>query len=112
MKGKQKKLYEMRDHQVGSTPLEQPAVDQTLLATAAAQAEALGTTALRPVFVIPVGASGSVNLNHLFTPLQWRLRGSVMKQPKYSEHTNYWPSFERQFLVGCIQRYLTRTSRS
>ena len=39
------------------------------------------------------------NLNHLLNPLHMRLRGSVMKQPKFSGHPNYWASFERQFMV-------------
>ena len=99
MKGKQKKLKEMRYHQVQSTPFVQPTVDQTLLAGAIAQAQAMGGAAVNPVFVNPVGTSAGLNLNHLLDPLHMRLRGSVMKQPKFSGHPNYWASFERQFIV-------------
>ena len=94
MKEKQKKLKEMRYHQVQSTPFVQPTVDQTLLAAAIAQAQAMGA-----VFVSPVGTSAGFNVNHLLNPLHLRLRGSVMKQPKFSGHPNYWASFERQFMV-------------
>ena len=99
MKKKQKKLKEMRYHQVESTPLVQLTVDQTLLAAAIAQAQGMGGAAVNPVFVNPVGASAGLNLNHVLNPLDLRLRGSVMKQPKYSGHPNYWASFERQFLL-------------
>ena len=46
-----------------------------------------------------VGTSAGLNLNHLLSPLHMRLRGSVMKQPKFSGHPTYWASFERQFMV-------------
>ena len=78
MKEKQKKLKEMRYHQGQSTLFVQPTVDQALLGAAIAQAQAMG---------------------HLLNPLHMRLRGSVMKQPKFSGHPNYWASFERQFMV-------------
>ena len=55
MKEKQKKLKEMRYHQVQSTPFVQPTVDQTLLAAAIAQGQAMGGAAVNPVFVNPVG---------------------------------------------------------
>ena len=99
MKGKQKNLKEMRYHQVQSTPLVQPTVDQVLLAAAIAQAQAMGGAAVNPVFVNPVGTSAGLNLNHLLNPLHMRLRGSVMKRPKFSGHPTYWASFERQFMV-------------
>ena len=99
MKEKQKKLKEMRYHQVQSTPFVQPTVDQTLLAAAIAQAQAMGGAAVNPAFVNPVGTSAGLNLNHLLNLLHMRLRGSVMKQPKFSGHRNYWASFERQFMV-------------
>ena len=99
MKEKQKKLKDMRYHQVQSTPFVQPTVDQTLFAAAIAQAQAMGGAAVNPVFVNPVGTSAALNLNHLLNPLHMRLRGSVMKQPKFSGHPNYWASFERQFMV-------------
>ena len=98
-KEKQKKLKEMRLHQAQSTPFVQPTVDQALLAAAIAQAQAMGGAAVNPVFVNPVGTSTGFNLNHLLNPLHMRLRGSVMKQPKFSGHPNYWASFERQFMV-------------
>ena len=99
MKEKQKKLKEMRLHQVQSTPFVLPTVDQALLAAAIAQAQAMGGAAVNPDFVNPVGTSTGFNLNHLLNPLNMRLRGSVMKQPKFSGHPNYWASFERQFMV-------------
>ena len=98
-KEKQKKLKEMTYHQVQSTPFAQPTVDQTLLAAAIAQAQAMGGAAVNPVFLNPVGTSTGFNLNHLLNPLHMRLRSSVMKQPKFSGHPNYWASFERQFMV-------------
>ena len=98
-KGKKKKLKEMRYPQGPSTPFVQPTVDQALLAAAIAQAQAMGGAAVNPVFVNPVGTSTGFNLNHLLNPLHMRLRGSVMKQPKFSGHRNYWASFERQFMV-------------
>ena len=98
-KGKQKKLKEIRYHQVQSTPFVQPTVDQTLLVAAIAQAQAMGGAAVNPVLVSPVGRSAGLNLNHLLNPLHMRLRGSVMKQPKFSGQPNYWASFERQFMV-------------
>ena len=99
LKEKQKKLKEMTYHQVQSTPFVQPTVDHTLLADAIAQAQAMGGTAVNPVFVNPVGTSSGLNLNHLLNPLRLRLRGSVMKQPKFSGHPNYWASFERPIMV-------------
>ena len=99
MKEKQKKLKEMRYHQVQSTLFVRPTVDQTLFAAAIAQAQAMGGAAFNPVFVNPVATSAGLNLNHLLNPLHMRLRGSVMKQPKFSGHPNYWASFERQFMV-------------
>ena len=99
MKEKQNKVKEMRYHQFQSTLFVQPTVDQTLLAAAIAQAQAIGGTAVNPVFVNPFGASAGLNLNHLLSPLHLRLRGSVMKQPKHSGNPNYWASFERLFLV-------------
>ena len=99
IKEKQKNLKEMRYHQGQSTPFVQPTVDQVLLAAAIAQAQAMGGAAVNPVFVNPVGTSTGFNLNHLLNPLRMRLRGSVMKQPKFSGHPNYWASFERQFMV-------------
>ena len=99
MKEKQKKLKEMRLHQAQPTPFVKPTVDQALLAAAIAQAQAMGGAAVNPVFVNPVGTSTGFNLNHLLNPLHMRLRGSVMKQPKFSGHPNYWASFERQFMV-------------
>ena len=99
MKEKQKKLKEIRYHQVQSTLLVQPTVDQTLLAAANAQAQAMGGAAVNPVFVNAFGTSAGLNLNHLLNPLHMRLRGSVMKQPKFSGHPSYWASFERQFMV-------------
>ena len=99
MKEKQKKLKEMRYRQVQSTPFVQPTVDQTLLAAAIAQAQAMGGAAVNPVFVNPVGTSAGLNLNHLLNPLHIRLRGSMVTQPKFSGHPNYWASFERQFMV-------------
>ena len=99
IKEKQKKLKEMRLHQAQSTPFVQPTVDQALLAAAIAQAQAMGGAAVNPVFVNPVGTSTGFNLNHLLNPLHMRLRGSVMKQPKFSGHPDYWASFERQFMV-------------
>ena len=99
MKEKQKKLKEMRLHQVQSTLFVQPTVDQALLAAAIAQAQAMEGAAVNPVFVNPVGTSTGFNLNHLLNPLHMRLRGSVMKQPKFSGHPNYWASFERHFMV-------------
>ena len=99
MKEKQKKLKEMRYHQVQSTPFVQPTVDQMLLAAAIAQAQAMGGAAINPVFVNPVGTSAGLNLNHLLNLLHMRLRGSVMKQPKFSGHPNYWASLESQFMV-------------
>ena len=98
-KEKQRKLKEMRLHQAQPTPFVQPTVDQALLAAAIAQAQAMGGAAVNPVFVNPVGTSTGFNLNHLLNPLHMRLRGSVMKQPKFSGHPNYWASFERQFMV-------------
>ena len=98
-KEKQKKLKEMRHHQAQPTPFVQPTVDQALLAAAIAQAQAMGCAAVNPVFVNPVGTSTGFNLNHLLNPLHIRLRGSVMKQPKFSGHPNYWASLERQFMV-------------
>ena len=98
-KENQKKLKEMRLHQAQSTPFVQPTVDQALLAAAIAQARAMGGAAVNPVFSNPVGTSTGFNLNHLLNPLHMRLRGSVMKQPKFSGHPNYWASFERQFMV-------------
>ena len=99
MKKKQTKLKEMRYHQGQSTPFVQPTVDQALLAAAIAQAQAMGAAAANPVFVNPVGTSAGLNLNHLLNPLHMRLRGSMMKQPKFSGHPNYWASFEREFMV-------------
>ena len=99
IKEKQKKLKEMRLHQAQPTPFVQPTVDQALLAAAIAQAQAMGGAAVNPVFVNPVGTATNFNLNHLLNPLHMRLRGSVMKQPKFSGHPNYWASFERQFMV-------------
>ena len=99
IKEKQKKMKEMRMHQAGSTTFLQPTVDQALLAAAIAQAQAMGGAAVNPVFVNPVGTAQNFNLNHLLNPLHMRLRGSVMKQPKFSGHPNYWASFERQFMV-------------
>ena len=99
IKEKQKKLKEMRLHQAQSTPFLQPTVDQALLAAAIAQAQAMGGAAVNPVFVNPVGTSTGFNLNHLLNQLHMRLRGSVMKQPKFSGHPNYWASFERQFML-------------
>ena len=99
MKEKQKKLKEMRLHQAQPTPFVQPTVDQALLAAEIAQAQAMGGAAVNPVFVNPVGTSTGFNLNHLLNPLHMRLRGSVMKRPKFSGHPNYWASFERQFMV-------------
>ena len=95
IKEKQKKLKEMRLHQAQPTPFVQPTVDQALLAAAIAQAQAMGGAAVNPVFVNPVGTATNFNLNHL----HMRPRGSVMKQPKFSGHPNYWASFERQFMV-------------
>ena len=89
----------MRYHQAQSTPFVQPTVDQALLAAAIAQAQAMGGAAVKPVFVNRVGTSTGFNLNHLLNPLHMRLRGSVMKQPKFSGHPNYWASFERQYMV-------------
>ena len=97
MKEKQMKLKEMRYHQVQSTPFQQPTVGQALLAAAIAQAQAMGGAAVNPVFVNPVGTSAGLNLKHLLNPLHMRLRGSVMKQPNFSGHPNFWASFERQF---------------
>ena len=99
IKEKQKKLKEMRLHQAQPAPFVPPTVDQALLAAAIAQAQAMGGAAVSPVFVNPVGTATNFNLNHLLNPLHMRLRGSVMKQPKFSGHTNYWASFERQFMV-------------
>ena len=99
MKEKQKKLKEMRYHQGQSTPFVQPTVDQALLTAAIGQAQAMGGATVNPVLVNPVGTSTGLNLNHLLNPLHMRLRGSVMKQPKFSGHPNYWASFERQFMV-------------
>ena len=99
LKEKQKKLKEMRLHQAQPTLFVQPTVDQAFLAAAIAQAQAMGGAAVNPVFVNPVGTSAGFNLNHLLNPLHMRLRGSVMKQPKFSGHPNYWASFERQFMV-------------
>ena len=99
LKEKQKKLKEMRLHRAQPTPFVQPTVDQALLAAAIAQAQAMGGAAVNPVFVNPVGTSRGFNLNHLLNPLHMRLRGSVMKQPKFSGHPNYWASFERQLMV-------------
>ena len=99
MKEKQKKLKEMRYHQVQSTLFVQPTVDQTLLAAAIAQARAMGGAAVNPVFVNLVGTSAGLNLNRLLNPLHMRLGGSVMKQPKFSGHPKSWASFERQFIV-------------
>ena len=99
IKEKQKKLKEMRLHQAQPTPFVQPTVNQALLAAAIAQAQAMGGAAVNPVFVNPVGTATNFNLNHLLNPLHMRLRGSVMKQPKFSGHPNYWASFERQFMV-------------
>ena len=98
-KEKQKKLKEVRLHQAQPTPFVQPTVDQALLAAAIAQAQAMGGAAVNPVFVNPVGTSTGFNLNHLLNPLHMRLRGSVMKQPRFSGHPNYSASFERQFMV-------------
>ena len=89
----------MRLHQAQPTPFVQPTVDQALLAAAIAQAQAMGSAAVNPVFVNPVGTATNFNLNHLLNPLHMRLRGSVMKQPRFSGHPNYWASFERQFMV-------------
>ena len=99
LREKQKKLKEMRLHRAQSTPFVQPTVDQALLAAAIAQAQAMGGAAVNPVFVNPVGTSTGFNLYHLLNPLHMWLRGSVMKQPKFSGHPNYWASFERQFMV-------------
>ena len=99
VKEKQKKLKEMRLHQAQPTPFVQPTVDQALLAAAIAQAQTMGGAAVNPVFVNPVGTATNFNLNHLLNPLHMRLRGSVMKQPRFSGHSNYWASFERQFMV-------------
>ena len=93
MKEKQKKLKEMRYHQVQSTPFVQPTVDQTLLVAAIAQAQAMGGG------VNPVGTSAGLNPNHLLNQLHMRLRGSVMKQPKFSGHQSYSASLKRQFMV-------------
>ena len=100
LKEKQRRLKEMRLHQAQPTPFVQPTVDQALLVAAIAQAQAMGGAAVNPVFVNPVGTSTGFNLNHLLNPLHMRLRGSVMKQPKFSGHPNYWASFERQFMVS------------
>ena len=89
MKEKQHKIKKMSYHQIHSTPFVQPTVDQTLLAAAIAQAQAIGGAAVNPVFMNPVGAFAGLNLNHLLHPLHLRLRGSVMKQPKYSGNPNY-----------------------
>ena len=94
-KEKQKKLKEMRLHEAQPTPFVQPTVDQALFAAAIAQAQAMGGAAVNPVFVNSVGTSTGFSLN----PLHMRLQGSVMKQPKFSGHPNYWASFERQFMV-------------
>ena len=51
----------MRYHQVQSTSVMQPTVDQTLLAAAIAQAQAMGGATVNPVFVNPVGASATVH---------------------------------------------------
>ena len=99
MKEKQRKIEGMRYHQVQSTPFVQPTVDQALLAAAIAQAQGMGGAAVNRFFVNPVGTSAGLNLNHLLNPLHMRLGGSVMKQPKFSRHPNYWASFERQFMV-------------
>ena len=99
MKEEQWKLNEMRYHQVQSIPFVQSSVDQTLLAATIAQAQAMGGAAVNPVFANPVGTSAGLNLNHLLNPLHMRLRGSVMNQPGFSGHPNYWDSFERQFMV-------------
>ena len=80
-KWKQKKLKGMRYDQVQSTPLVQPTVDQTFLAAAIAQAQAMGGTTVYPVFINHVGTFAGLNLNHLLNLLHMRLRGSVMKQP-------------------------------
>ena len=90
---------QMRLHQAQPTPFVQPTVDHALLAAAIAQAQAMGGAAVNPVFVNPVGTATNFNLNHVLNPLHMRLRGSVMKQPKFSGHPNYWASFERQFMV-------------
>ena len=89
----------MRFHQVQPTPFVQPTVNQTLLAAAIAGAQAMGGPGVNPVLVNPVGTSAGLNLNYLLNPLHMELRGSVMKQPKFSGHPNYWASFERQFMV-------------
>ena len=99
MKRKQKKLKEMRYQQVQSTQFVQPTVDQALLAAAIAQAQAMIGAAVNIVFVDPVGTSAGLNLNHLLNLLHMRIRGSVMKQPRFSGHPNLWASFERQFMV-------------
>ena len=109
-KEKQRKWKEMRLHQAQSTPFVQPTVDQTLPAVAIAQAQAMGGAAVNPVFVNPVGTSTGFNLNHLLNPLHMRLRGSVMKQPKFSGHPNYWASFERQFMVWLQTEKLEKNS--
>ena len=95
----QKKFKGMRCHQVQSTPFVQPTVNHTLLASATAQAQAMGCAAVNPVFVNPVGVSAGLNLNHSLNAPHSRLTGSVMKQPKYSGHPNYPASFKRQSLV-------------
>ena len=59
----------------------------------------MGGATVNLVFVNPFGAFVGLNLHHLFNPLHLRLRRSVMKQPKYSGHPNYWASFEREFLL-------------
>ena len=70
-----------------------------MLAAAFAQAQAMGGATFNLVFVNPVGTSAGLNLNHRLNPLHMRLKGSVMKQPKFSGHPKYWASFERQFMV-------------
>ena len=99
IKEKRKKLKELRYHQVQSTPLVQPTVDQTFLVAAIAQAQAMGGAAVNPVFVNAVGASRGLNLNHRLIPLHLKVRGSAMKQLSWSGHGDYWASFERQFLI-------------
>ena len=99
LKEKKKRLKELRYHQVQSTLFVQLTVDQALLAAAIAQAQAMGGAAVNPVFVNPVGTSAGLKLNHLLNPLHIRLRGSVIEQPKFSGHPNYWASFEIQFMV-------------
>ena len=59
----------------------------------------MGGAAINQVFVNPVGTSAGLNMNHPLNPFHMTLRGSVMKQSKFSGHPIYWASFERQFMV-------------